>query len=140
MKDHITWFTRIAVGSVFIMNVSCALSFLIQPEKYSPGFEFGGLQGQIMVQAFGILFLMWNATYPPVLLEPKKQMTLFTVILVQQAIGLIGETWLFLNLPPGHPALWNTGMRFILFDALGLLIMAIPYMLLRRRHTQFLYR
>ncbi len=126
-----SWFARFAVGLVFAMNVACALSFVLQPQNYSVAFELSGLSGKIVVRAFGILFLMWNATYPPVLVQPNTQRTLFAVILAQQAIGVVGETWMWLELPAGHPALQATGLRFIVFDGLGLLVMGAAYVLMR---------
>jgi hypothetical protein len=86
-----------------------------------------------MVQAIGILFLMWNATYPLVVIHPHRYRTLFAVVLAQQAIGVVGETWLLISLPVGHPALWATGVRFIVFDGLGLIGMGILFWLLGRR-------
>ncbi len=121
------WAARGAAGLVFLVNVACALAFLLQPELYAPAFELDGTPGRIVVQAFGLLFLMWNATYPPVLWRPRAHFTLFGVVLVQQALGLAGETWLWLGLPPAHAALAGTGLRFILFDGFGLLIMAAAY-------------
>lgn len=122
------WTARGAVGLVFLVNVACALAFLLQPELYAPAFEIGGTPGRVAVQAIGLLFLMWNATYPPVLWRPRAHLALFGVVLVQQALGLAGETWLWLDLPPGHAALASTGLRFILFDGFGLLIMAAAFL------------
>lgn len=122
---------RAAVGIVFVTNLSCALAFILQPELYTAGFELEGRPGQVMVQALGILFLMWNATYPPVLFRPHSQQTLFGIILFQQVIGLVGETWLWLALPPEHLNLSVTGLRFILFDALGLFLLGTAYLSLR---------
>jgi hypothetical protein len=82
------------------------------------------------VRGFGILFLMWNVPYLPVILSPQQRV-LFTVILIQQALGVIGETWLYLTLPAGHDALRATGLRFIIFDAGGLLLMAAAWLFLR---------
>lgn len=133
----VTWLARAAVGFVFIVNLYCALLFILKPQNYIGGFELSGVPGKIIVQSFGILFLMWNATYPPVLIRPNAHRTLFAVILVQQLIGLVGETWLLLNLPAGHPALYETGLRFILFDSFGLLLMSLAYGYLRyTRHTR----
>jgi hypothetical protein len=70
---------------------------------------------------------MWNATYPPVLLRPGAQRTLFAILLAQQAIGLAGETWLWLGLPDGYPALRAAGLRFILYDGAGLLLMELAF-------------
>lgn len=121
------WAARGAVGLVFLVNVACALAFLLQPELYAPAFEIGETPGRVVVQAFGLLFLMWNATYPLVLWRPRAHLALFGVVLVQQVLGLAGETWLWLSLPPGHAALAATGLRFILFDGFGLLLMATAF-------------
>jgi hypothetical protein len=126
------WAARLAVGFVFTVNVACALAFILQPEHYTWGFEVSGVPGRTIVQGFGILFLMWNATYPPVLLNPSAQRTVFTIVLVQQLIGLVGEAWLYLQLPEGHAALRKTGLRFILFDGAGLLLMGAAYLWLYR--------
>jgi hypothetical protein len=113
------------------MNVTCAIDFILRPERYIAGFEVSGAGGEAIVQGFGILFLMWNATYPPVIWRPDRQLTLFAVILVQQLIGVVGESWLYLNIPAVHVALRATGLRFIVFDELGLLLMSAAYLLLR---------
>ena len=126
--DHLVWFARAALGSVLALNIECALAFILWPEQYAGAFELNGLPGKLAVQSLGILFLMWNVTYPPVLLTPRAQKTLFAVILAQQLIGLAGETWLLLQLPAGHPALWQTGQRFILFDGIGFLLMGTAYL------------
>lgn len=139
------WIARMAVGSVFVVNLGCAFSFIGQPEQYSSAFEIGGVPGRTVVQALGILFLMWNATYPPVLLHPQTQLTLFGVILIQQIIGLAGETWMWLTVPTGHPVLSGTGLRFIFFDSAGLILMGIAYLILKsagwqKPHQQILER
>ena len=85
------WQARLAVGVVFLLNVNCALVLVIHPARYSPGFEVSGVPGEVLVRGMGILFLMWNATYPPVLARPDRHQALFGVILAQQAIGLAGE-------------------------------------------------
>lgn len=121
------WTARLIVGVVFFFNVTCALAFIARPGDYAPAFEVSGLPGEVMVRGMGILFLMWNVPYLPVLVRPERQRTCFAVILVQQAIGVLGETAMWLDLPPGHPALWETGLRFILFDGAGLIGMVLAY-------------
>jgi len=130
------WLARLVVGAVFLFNVNCALSFVGWPGRYAPAFELQGIPGEVMVRGMGILFLMWNATYPPVLIWPGRRGTLFAVILAQQIIGLAGETWMWLALPPGHDILRDTGARFILFDAAGLAGMVLAFYLLRRSGRQ----
>jgi hypothetical protein len=134
--DRTLWLARITVGAVFLMNVSCALAFILQPELYSPGFEVAGVPGRIYVQGLGILFLMWNATYPLVIFHPIRYRALFIVVLIQQAIGFTGETWLWLTMPPGHSPLLATGLRFMLFDGIGLIAMAGAYWLLMRQRAR----
>ena len=134
--DRNVWLARVIVGAVFLMNVSCALAFILQPEKYSPGFEVAGVPGRIYVQGMGILFLMWNATYPPVIFHPIRYRALFVVVLIQQAIGFAGETWLWLTLPAGHSPLRATGLRFMIFDGIGLIAMAGAYWLLMRQRAR----
>lgn len=134
--DRTLWLARITVGAVFLMNVSCALAFILQPELYSPGFEVAGVPGRIYVQGMGILFLMWNATYPLVIFHPIRYRALFIVVLIQQAIGFFGETWLWLTMPPGHAPLRATGLRFMIFDGIGLIAMAVAYWLLMRHRTR----
>ena len=55
------------------------------------------------------------------------------IVLVQQAIGLAGETWMLLALPPGHDALAATGWRFVAFDGGGLVAMAVMFGLMAYR-------
>lgn len=132
-RPSLLWLARFVVGVVFVLNVSCALAFLLRPDRFASSFELTGVQGRIMVQAMGILFLMWNETYPLVVIHPHRYRTLFAVVLAQQAIGVLGETWLLASLPVGHSALWATGVRFIVFDGLGLIGMGILFWLLGRR-------
>jgi hypothetical protein len=131
--DRMLWLARIIVGAVFLMNGSCALAFILQPDTYSAGFEVAGVPGRIYVQGLGILFLMWNATYPLVIFHPIRYRAMFVVVLIQQAIGFIGETLLWLMLPSGHSPLRATGLRFMLFDGIGLITMVGAYWVLIRK-------
>ncbi len=125
------WPARIAVGAVFIMNIWCALAYLAAPEAYAPGYGLAGSTGRAVVQAFGVLFLMWNATYPPVIWRPQRYLTLFAIVLVQQLIGLAGEALIVQGLPASATALRATGLRFALFDGAGLLLMLAAFLVLR---------
>lgn len=131
-RASLAWFARAAVGCVFFINITCAIAFILRPENYAGGFEISGIPGKVAVQGFGFLFLMWNVTYPPVMFQPERQMLLYSIILIQQAIGLVGESWMYMALPTGHAALRATGLRFIFFDGIGLLMMGAAFVLLRR--------
>jgi hypothetical protein len=127
------WLARLALSAVFFFNVTCALAFLFRPSAYMHGFEVGGVAGETLVRGIGILFLMWNTTYPLAIRHPWRYRWAFAVILVQQAIGLAGETWMLLALPPGHDALTATGWRFVAFDGGGLVAMAVTFGLMAYR-------
>lgn len=120
-------FVRIAFAIVFVVNVQCAVSFVLQPGAYAPAYELSGTAGAVAVQGLGIAFLMWNATYPAVIASPLRFRAVAVIVLVQQAIGLAGESWLRFGLPAGHAALSASIERFILFDAAGLVLMAAAF-------------
>ncbi len=118
------WGVRAAFALVFVVNVQCALSFTLQPAAFAPAYELSGVAGSAAVQGLGIAFLMWNATYPAVIASPKRFRPLAAVVLVQQTVGLAGESWILAGLPAGHDVLAAGIGRFIAFDAFGLAIMA----------------
>lgn len=121
------WLARAAFAIVFAINVQCAVQFVLQPDAYTTSFEVAGVPGAAAVQGLGIAFLMWNATYPAVIANPLRFRTVAVIVLVQQAIGLVGESWLRLGLPAGHAALSASIERFVLFDAAGLALMAAAF-------------
>lgn len=125
---------RIAVAAVFALNVQCALQFVLWPEAFAGAYELSGVAGEAAVRGLGVAFLMWNATYPTVIASPRRFQALYAVVLVQQAIGLVGETAILLELPAGHDVLAASILRFIAFDAGGLVLMAAAFawMLIRR--------
>lgn len=123
---------RIAFALVFALNVQCALSFALWPDAYASQFELYGAPGIAAVQGLGIAFLMWNATYPAVIASPLRFHALTVVVLVQQAIGLVGELWIRISLPTGHELLASSIDRFIVFDAVGLAVMATSFIWLVR--------
>lgn len=129
--DRAVLIAKLSVGVVFAWNVQCAIRFLMEPGSYAPGLELSGVTGQAVVQAVGILFLMWNVTYLPVLVDPRIHRTIFAVVLVQQVIGLVGESVLSYSLPPGHEVLMGSLARFIASDAIGLVLMGAAYVYLR---------
>ena len=118
---------RIAYAAVFTINVQCALSFVLWPEAYASSFELAGVAGDAAVRGLGVAFLMWNVTYPAVIACPHRFRALAVVVLVQQAIGLMGESWIWATLPAGHDVLVASISRFVAFDAAGLVLMAAAF-------------
>jgi hypothetical protein len=127
----VEWPARLAVGAVFVMNVWCALAYLGAPDAYAAGYGLSGYTGRAVVRGFAILFLMWNATYPPVIWQPRRHTTLFAIVLVQQLIGLVGEVLLLRSLPAEGAALRAIGTRFVVFDGGGLVLMLAAFTVMR---------
>jgi hypothetical protein len=121
------WLARIFVSGVFIANLSAAIPFVLYPERFVHSFELNGIPGEVSVRGMGILFLMWNATYPPVIIHPNRYRVLFGVMLLQQVIGLIGESMMWAALPSNHTALGLTGFRFMRFDFYGLIVLLLAF-------------
>ena len=122
-----TWFARVAFAAVFVLNVQCALQFILNPGGFAAAYELSGVAGEAAVRGIGIAFLMWNATYPAFIVAPRRFHVLGWVILAQQAIGLVGETLLLLELPAGHDVLAASITRFIAFDGAGLVLMGVAF-------------
>lgn len=127
------WFTRFAVALVCIINLQCCFNFLLFPEKFVGAYELSGTPGIVALQGLAVAFLMWNATYPLVIINPLKYRIVFVIVLVQQTIGLIGESFIFFSIGEGHALLQESILRFIAFDGAGLLLMLIAFMVLRKR-------
>ena len=130
------WVARVLVTVVFFINVQCALQFVIWPEAYTAAYQLEGASAEAIVRSFGICFLMWNATYPPVIARPGKYRVLFGVVLAQQAIGLVGESLLYFSLGPGLEQLASSVARFAVFDGAGLVAFVIAFILTRRVSKQ----
>jgi hypothetical protein len=116
---------RILIGLVFLWNVQCAVLFLLWPERYAPAFELTQAVGEAMIQGMGVLFLMWNVPYAVALWHPVRYSVALFSAVVMQAIGLFGETYIYLTIPAVHETARSSVIRFILFDAVGLLLLII---------------
>jgi hypothetical protein len=126
------WIARLLILAVFLVNAYCALIFILFPDSSTSAYELSGVVGRTSLQGIGVAFLMWNATYPLVILKPKKHRVLFLVVILQQVIGLVGESWIFIQLPDGHQLLRMGIMRFIVFDFTGLIFLIIAFILTSR--------
>ena len=121
------WAVRIAYAAVFVLNVTCALQFIFLTPSFAAAYELSGVPGHTAMRGLGIAFLMWNCTYPAVIASPRRFRQLGAVVLVQQLVGLVGETALLLALPAGHDLLASSILRFIAFDGGGLVVMAAAF-------------
>ncbi|MEJ5313993.1 MAG: hypothetical protein WHS45_06390 [Anaerolinea sp.] len=127
---------RFLISVVFLWNVQAAVLFLIFPQDYLSSFMLTGEVGEKVIQSLGILFIMWNVPYFLAMLKPEKERMLLFACVLMQAIGVIGETTLFLDLSPQMQAVKQTVLRFILFDSAGLLLLMIAWWLSRRQSPE----
>jgi hypothetical protein len=119
------WRSRLLVGLVFAWNVQAALIFLVNPGAYVSGYELNGATGEAAIRGVGVLFLMWNVPYAAALWNPIRYRLALTLALVMQLIGLVGESFILSTLGAEHVILRASILRFILFDAAGLTLLAL---------------
>ena len=127
------WAARVLVAVVFAINVMAAVQFILWPEAYVAAYQLEGLAGPAIVRSFGICFLMWNATYPPVIVHPDRYRMLFGVVIAQQLIGFVGESLLLSSLGAGLEVLAESIMRFAVFDGAGLVLLVIAFVITQKR-------
>jgi hypothetical protein len=127
------WIARILIGIVTFFNLQAAVLFLLYPAAYAPGFEFSGTVGNAMIQAMGLLFVMWNVPYVVALLHPLKYRMSLIEAVIMQGIGAAGETILLMFLPGSQPVLAGSVVRFIIFDGSGFVLLLIAFLITRRK-------
>ena len=126
------WFTRFLIAIVTAWNLQAALVFILWPERFVPGFELTGIPGAAAVRGTGILFVMWNVPYLAALWHPRKFRLALGMALTMQFVGLVGESLIWVTLSQGHTLLRTSIMRFIAFDASGLLLLAAAFWLVQQ--------
>ena len=131
MKIPPVWSARILVGVVMVINVQSAIAFLMDPVRYAPAYELIGIPGKAAIQGFGILFMMWNVPYAVAFFNPFRHRISLYEADIMQLIGLIGETFIYIGLPPGNLILKDSLLRFMIFDGLGLLVLLLATIIVR---------
>jgi hypothetical protein len=108
---------------VLAMNLQCALAYIFNPLPYVAPFELSGEPGRAAVVGIGILFVMWQVPYVFALVHPERNRRSLLEAILMQAIGRVGESLLLRSIPLEHTALRASILRFIIFDAGGLLLL-----------------
>ena len=123
---------RFAIALVLLWNIQCAFAFLLWPDRFTAGFELSGAPGEAVLRGIGVLFLMWNIPYAVALWHPVRHRISLYEATAMQAIGLVGETLIWLDQSPAHRALQASLLRFIAFDGAGLVLLLLAIWLVRR--------
>ena len=113
------WAARLLIAVVLAWNLECALVFWLNPGVFAAGFELAGIPGAAAVRGFAVLFGMWNIPYLVALWHPQRQRLSLGEALAMQIVGVIGESLILFSLPAGHAILHASLLRFIEFDAAG---------------------
>ena len=117
------WAARLLIAVVVVWNLQCALVFLLTPGGFAPGFELSGIPGEAAIRGFAVLFVMWNIPYLVALWQPHRNRLSLWEALAMQMVGVIGESLILLSIPAGYPILHTSLVRFITFDAAGVLLL-----------------
>jgi hypothetical protein len=126
------WVARVFIGVVIAWNLQCALVFFLHPEGFAPAFELTGIPGAAAVRGTAVLFAMWNVPYLVALWNPVRNRVSLWEALAMQLVGLAGESVIFFLLPAGYDTLHTSILRFIIFDAAGLVMLVAAILLSRR--------
>jgi len=124
--------SRVLIGLVLVMNLQCAFTYLLWPERYAAAFEMGGEIGEAMIRALGVLFVMWNVPYVVAVWNPDRYRIALYMAIAMQTIGLLGESWIYLVMPEVHAVARASILRFIIFDGLGLLALVAAALIVSR--------
>ena len=127
------WAARALVALVFASNMYCAVSFIADPGAYTSAYQLSGAGAQAAVAGIGVAFSMWNVTYLPLIVFPYKFPVLFGVVIAQQVVGLAGETWIHSQLGASAAIASASILRFIVFDAVGLVLLIMACILTTRK-------
>ena len=126
------WIARLLVAVVIFINLQAALQYILNPNAYSGAFELEGIPGMAAVRGVGILYVMWQVPYVFAAINPIAHRLSLTEAVLMQAIGLLGETWLRSRIPVEHTVLRNSILRYIIFDAGGLVLLGIAWFFVNR--------
>jgi hypothetical protein len=127
------WIARLLVAIVIFINLQAALQYLLNPNAYSGAFELEGIPGMAAVMGVGILYVMWQVPYVFAAINPTAHRLSMTEAVLMQAIGLLGETWLRSRIPVEHTVLRNSILRYIVFDAGGLVLLVVAWSLVNKK-------
>jgi len=127
------WASRVFIFIVLFINLQASFLFWIFPARYSQSFELDGVVGETVIRALAILFIMWNVPYVFAVIHPIQFKISLLEAIFMQAIGVIGEALIFLQLPESLTVLRQSIQRFILFDGFGFSFLIFAFCLV---HTK----
>jgi hypothetical protein len=128
------WAARLLIAVVLFWNLQAAILFMLSPETFVSAFQLEGVPGRTAVAGYGILFLMWQVPYVFALLHPVRFKISLWQALIMQVIGAVAESLLLLTIPWEYQLLRGSILRFMLFDAAGVLLLLGAILLVRQQN------
>ena len=129
------WTSRLLIAIVTAWNLQAAIVFIISPGFFVHAYELSGAAGEATIRGVGILFLMWNVPYVFAVINPVRYRLGVMFAVLMQLTGLIGESCLLLTLPVGHEILKSSILRFIIFDGVGLVLLSLAWLSIRKQEN-----
>lgn len=118
------WLARLLIAVVLVWNLQAAVIFFLAPGRFAPAFELSGAPGETAVRGMAVLFVMWNVPYLVALWQPLRHRLSLWEALAMQSIGVLGESYIYATLPAAYPDLQASILRFVAFDAAGVILLA----------------
>lgn len=125
------WIARLLIAIVLFWNLQAAIHFMLNPAAFVSSFQLEGVPGRAAIVGYGILFLMWQVPYVFALLHPLRFKISLWQALIMQIIGVIGESILRATIPEEYQLLRGAILRFIAFDAAGVLLLLGALVIIR---------
>ena len=127
------WTSRLIILLVAAWNIQAGIVFLVSPRTFVSAYELSGAAGEAAVRGVGVLFLMWNVPYLFAAFDPIRYRLGLVFALWMQLTGLLGESTILSTLTMEHAVLRASILRFIAFDAAGLVLLVIAWLIIRRQ-------
>ena len=128
-----SWTSRLLILLVAAWNIQAGIVFLVSPQAFVGAYELSGAAGEAAVRGVGVLFLMWNVPYLFAAFDPIRYRLGLVFAVWMQLTGLLGESTILSTLTMEHAVLRASILRFIAFDAAGLVLLVIAWLIIRRQ-------
>jgi len=124
--------SRLFILLVAAWNIQAGIAFLVSPRTFVSAYELSGVAGEAAVRGVGVLFLMWNVPYLFAAFDPIRYRLGLVFAFWMQLTGLLGESYILSTLTMEHAVLRASILRFIAFDAAGLVLLVIAWLMVRK--------
>ncbi|WP_350455387.1 hypothetical protein [Slackia heliotrinireducens] len=126
-SKSVAWSVRIIATITFFVILYFAIVFISEPAGHLKMFQLSGVPGQAAVRALGVAMVVWLCTYPLVIFNPRTNIKMFFIVLLQQVVTLAGALIIRMGMPVGYATLAGTLNIFILADAICTALLLVTF-------------